>query len=90
MKNEFGEEISEVEIEILSKKIRKLTKEQIDTLWSLCGWVDNDKKENKSLSTKKINRMLKDGHYCEDMVKILLLETPKKEFLTHLTKITRS
>lgn len=47
--NEFGEEINKEFIEYAAKKLRKLSKKEIDEFWAEVGWKEEGCAPNKTL-----------------------------------------
>lgn len=87
IKNEFGEKISEKEIERISKKIQKLSPIEIDDLWFRCGWIDSEKKNNRALPEERVQKIKKDLKFAKESLTNLFLETKKESFIRNLNKI---
>ena len=66
-----------MEKEKIISKIRKLSKKDIDKLFYNCGWIDEEKGENKSLPNDKINK-IKMGD--SRLIDVFIQETGIKEF----------
>jgi hypothetical protein len=88
MKNEFGEEIPDKELNEIVFKVRTLSESQLDSLWLSCGFV-YEKRESqfKAINKFLVNEIKRSSSSARKMVLNLLLETPVKEFNQHLNSL---
>lgn len=89
MINEFGEIIKTEEIESIRDRVMKLSPENIDLLWSKCGWIDSEKKYSRALPKEKIANIKVNKEMSLQYVTALLLETPKLEILNNLSEVEK-
>ena len=81
MKNEFGEEIYEVDLIEYTKRIRRLPDNKIDELWFKCGFNISDNGSSfKAIRKSEINKIRKSFDSAKEVVKKLLMETKINEF----------
>ena len=81
--NEFGEKITEKEIENISRIIHKLSLEDIDDFWYKCEWIDSEKENNKALPDWRLKKIKEDFEFAKKSVANLFLEA-KKETIINL------
>ena len=79
--NEWGEEINDNFFSKAAKKIRKLSKEQIDEFWAKSGWVDSEHGKNKSLPDWRLENIKNKEKFAKASLIYLFQEFPKKEFI---------
>jgi len=76
-------EIKKAKKENIINKIRKLSRRDIDKLFYNCGWIDEEKGENKSLPNDKINKIKRGDNRLID---VFIQETGIKEIEKKLKK----
>ena len=90
VKNEHGEVVDHRAVRDIAKRVRKLSKKEIEELWCGCGWVDSDKGENKALPPWRLNQIKEDQKSAEGQVYSLLMESPVEEVKKKLLEIENS
>ncbi len=87
--NEFGEKISEKDLEEFSRRIRKLSPEKIDELWFLCEFIFTDHEKNlKALRNIDIQEIKESLDSAKEVVwSYLLVEVPIEMFKKNLKKV---
>lgn len=88
-KNEFGEKITEEELDEFTERIRVLPDEKIDELWHLCGFVMEDRGENKAIREKDLEKIRKGPEDAKEVLWSLLSETKFEEFEKNLVKVEK-
>ncbi len=74
--NEFGETVSEKELEEMAKRFRKLSPKQIDEVWYRCGFIITDHEKGfKALRKTDIEAIVKGLDTAKEKVWDLVLET---------------
>lgn len=70
--------VSKEEFEDFSKRVFKLSKEDIDTLFHLCGWKEDgcEKDGNKALPQERLEYMKKKIANTKEWIDNLLFDTP--------------
>ena len=87
-KNEFGEELSESDLENYTKKIRALSHKDIDNLWHACGFIIVEREKGfNSINQKNVDSIRKDIDSAKEIVWNLICETPINEFRKELERI---
>lgn len=89
IQNEFEDTITKEEMGALIERIRKLNDSSIDELWFRCGFVFEDKEQNKALPKKAIEDILDSYEKAEDLVGMFFLETRLEEIRKALADIER-
>jgi len=88
MKNEFGEEISQKQLEDFVDRIRDLDDREIDRLWTEIGFVVSDHADDlKALRWKDIQNIRENRESAKIVIGNLLFETPVKKFRSKLKEI---
>jgi hypothetical protein len=84
--NEFGEEYTYDLIETLAKRIRKLSKKEIDLLWYRVGWIDLSGREDsqKALPTWIVDAIKENKKKAMEHVENLILESRIKDVVEEL------
>jgi hypothetical protein len=85
--NESGEEISEEELTGFAERIRKLSPEEIDELWYLCGFIIEGRGNNKAIRNEDIERINESLDSAKNVVWSLLSESRKEDFRKNLEKV---
>jgi len=88
MRNEFGDEISEDQLEEFTSRIRNLEDKEIDRLWHEIGFVIADHADDlKALRWKDIHNIRKSEESAKVVVENLLFETSLEDFEEELRKL---
>lgn len=85
MENEFGEELTDDEIEKIVERILKLSNGFIDEFFYRCGLIYQDC-ELKALDKENIEE-IREKEGDSDFFLTLIAETPKKDILGNLEEI---
>ena len=86
--NEFGEYLTEDGLEDITKRIRKLSPEKIDSLWHQCGYVyANHDKNLKALRKTDIEKILGDLDSAKEKVWSLIAESHLNEVKRNLAEL---
>lgn len=79
-KNEFGETISEKELDELARRFRKLSPKQIDEIAYRCGFIITDhEKEYKALRKSDVDAIVSGLDSAKEKIWGLLAETHLNE-----------
>ena len=88
--NEFGEEITQEKLTEITRKIRKLSKMQIDELWYLCEFIIKGHPLNlKALRESDIKNIKKSLNSAKKIVLNLLMETSVNGVEVNLEKVKK-
>lgn len=85
--NEFGENISEKELDEITKKIHEFSVEEIDEFWFKNGWVDSEKGDNKALPDWRLKKIKDDLKFAKISISDLFCESKKEEFIQNFKSI---
>ena len=85
--NYWGEKISKEFIREAAKKIRKLSKNEIDEFWAKTGWKEEGKGKNKSLPDWRLEKIKNEEEFARQQLTNFFQETPKEEFIKMVEEI---
>ena len=89
--NEYGEEFTNERLKQLARRVRTLSRKDIDELWYRVGWISFSGREDqqKALPTVVIDSMKKSLNSAKQQVEFLLLETREANFLKNLSVLDK-
>jgi len=84
----LSKEMRRLAVEDLSRELQKLSEEEIDEFFYMCGWknIEADHDKNKSLTNLEINIIKTDKKLAEGLISTFIQETQKKEIIKNLNK----